>query len=133
VADMADESFPTTMLNVSIQRVGRTLGGASMIRYSFMVTCVYARQFGTGMNSPAMKVVRSVDNQKQRWPQTVRPHHPKTGTRKQNTSNTYGRLSRVDPTFDQLLAKYMKKKVVTHDWPINEQSQKCDLGKAKVE
>src|SRR5688572_2386155 len=36
---------------------------------------------------------------------------------KQNTTKTSGRLSRVGPTFDQLLAKYMKK-VVADNRPI---------------
>jgi hypothetical protein len=54
-----------------------------------------------------MKVRRFADNQKQ------------------NTSKMSGRLSRVGPTFDQLLAKYMKKKkVVLHDRPIKQSKSK---------
>jgi hypothetical protein len=45
---------------------------------------------------------------------------PKIGTRKQNTTKMSGWLSRVDPTFDELLAKYMKKKVVPRDRPIKQ-------------
>jgi hypothetical protein len=52
------------------------------------------------------------------------PHCHKTGTNKQNTSKMSDRLSRVDATFDQLLAKYMKKKVVPHDQPIKQTNSK---------
>jgi hypothetical protein len=58
----------------------------------------------------------SADGQKQQ-PQTIEPQRSKTSVRKQNTAKTSRRLSRVGPTFDQLLAKYMKK-VVPHNWPI---------------
>jgi hypothetical protein len=64
-----------------------------------------------------MKAGRPADDQKQQQPQTVGPQRSKTSIRKQNTSKTYGRLSRVTTTFDKLLAKYMKK-VVPHNWPI---------------
>ena len=73
---------------------------------------------GTKAEQFAMKVGWSADNQKQQRPEIVRPQRPKIGTRKQNTYNASGRLSRVDSTFDQLLAKYIKKKVITHDQPI---------------
>jgi hypothetical protein len=53
-------------------------------------------------------------------PETVRPQRPKTGTRKQITSMMSGRLRRVGPTFDQLLARYMKKKDVAHNCPIKQ-------------
>jgi hypothetical protein len=76
-----------------------------------------AGQFGTGTESPTMKARQSADNQKQQWPQTLRPQCPKTGTRKQNSSKTSGRLSRVGPAFDQLLAKHMKK-AIPHDRPL---------------
>jgi hypothetical protein len=71
-----------------------------------------------------MKARWSVDDQKQQKPQTIRPQHSKIGTRKQNTSKMSGRLSRVGPTFDQLLAKYMKKKVVQHNRPIKQTKSK---------
>jgi hypothetical protein len=88
--------------------------------------CTKARQFETCADSLAMKIGRSIDDQKQHRSQTVRPQCPKIGTRKQNTSKTYGRLRRGGPTFDQLLAKYMNKKAVSHNRPIK-QSQKYDL------
>jgi hypothetical protein len=59
---------------------------------------------------------RSAEGQKQQ-PQTIGPQRSKTSVRKQNTAKTSGRLSRVGPPFDQLLAKYMKK-VVPHNRPI---------------
>jgi hypothetical protein len=89
-----------------------------------------AGQSGTGVDNSAMKVGRSADDHKQQRLQTVRPQRPKTGTRKQNTSKTSGRLHRVGPTFDQLLAKYMKK-AIPHNRPINKQSQKGDMLESK--
>jgi hypothetical protein len=65
-----------------------------------------------------MKVGRSADNRKQQRPEIVRPQRPKIGTRKQNTFKTSSQFSKVDPTFDQLLTKYIKKKLVPHDQPI---------------
>jgi hypothetical protein len=79
---------------------------------------------GTGVDSPAIKAERSADDQKQQRPHTVRPQRHKTGTRKQNTFETSGRLSRIGPTFDQLLAKYMKKKAVPHDRSIKQTKSK---------
>jgi hypothetical protein len=61
-------------------------------------------QSETGADSLAMKAEQSSDDQKKQ-PQTVGPQHFKTSIGKQNTSKTSGRLSRVGPTFDQLLAK----------------------------
>jgi hypothetical protein len=63
-----------------------------------------------------MTVGRSVEGQKQQ-PHIIGPQRSKTSVRKQNTAKTSRRLSRVGPTFDQLLAKYMKK-VVAHNRPI---------------
>jgi hypothetical protein len=60
------------------------------------------------------------------------PQRSKIGTRKQNTSKTSERLSRVDPTFDQLLAKYMKKKVVPHNRTIKNEVKKVICAKAKA-
>jgi molecular chaperone DnaK (HSP70) len=70
-----------------------------------------------------MKVGRSTNDQKQQQPQTVRPQHSKTSIRKQNTSKASGRLSRVGATFDQLLAKYMKK-AIPHNRPIKQTKSK---------
>jgi hypothetical protein len=54
----------------------------------------------------------------------MRPQCPKIGIRKQNTFRTSGYLSRVDPTCDQRLAKYMKKKTIPHDRPIKRTKSK---------
>jgi hypothetical protein len=70
-----------------------------------------------------MKVGRSANAQKQQQPQTIGKQHSKISIRKQNTSKTSGRLSKVGPTFDQLPAKYMKK-VVPHNWPIKQTKSK---------
>jgi hypothetical protein len=81
-------------------------------------------QPGTSVDSLAIKVRRSTNDQKQQQPQTVRPQCSKTGTRKQNTSKMSDRLSRIDPTFDQPLAKYMKKKAIAHNRPIKHTKSK---------
>jgi hypothetical protein len=81
-----------------------------------------AEQSKTRADGPTIMVGRSVDSQKQQ-PQTIGPQCSKTSVRKQNTTKTSGRLSRVDPTFGQLLAKYMKK-VVPHNRPIKQTKSK---------
>jgi hypothetical protein len=82
-----------------------------------------AGQSETLVDSTSMKAKRSTNDQKQQQPQTVGPQRSKTSIRKQNTSKTSRGLSRVGPTFDQLLAKYMKK-VVPHNWPIKQTKSK---------
>jgi hypothetical protein len=77
-----------------------------------------AEQSETGADGPAIMVGRSTDSQKQQ-PQTTGPQGSKTSVRKQNTTKTFGRLSRVGPTFGQLLAKYTKK-AVPHNRPIKQ-------------
>jgi hypothetical protein len=67
-------------------------------------------------------VGRSVDGQKQQ-PQTIEPQRSKTSVRKQYTTRTSRRLSRVGPAFDKLLAKYMKK-VVPHNRPVKQTKSK---------
>jgi hypothetical protein len=79
-------------------------------------------QSETGADSPAMMAGRSADGQKQQT-QTIEPQRSNTSVRKQSTTKTSGRLSRVGPTFGQLLAKYMKK-VVPHNRPIKQTKSK---------
>jgi hypothetical protein len=71
-----------------------------------------------------MKVGWSTDDQKQQQPQIIGPQRSKTYIRKENTSKMSGRLSRVGPTFDQLIARYMKKKVVPHNQIIKQTKSK---------
>jgi hypothetical protein len=56
----------------------------------------------------------------------LRPAHVVTTdpTFEQNTFKTSSQFSRTDPTFDQLLTKYIKKKVVPHDQPIKRTKSK---------
>jgi hypothetical protein len=70
-----------------------------------------------GVESPAMKVRQSTNDQKQQQPQVVEPQRSKISIRKQNISKMSGRLSRVGPTFDEPLANYMKKSI-PHNRPI---------------
>jgi hypothetical protein len=81
-----------------------------------------AEQSETRADSLAIMVGRSADSQKQQ-PQTTGPQGSKTSVRKQNTTKTSGRLSRVGPTFGQLFAKYTKK-VVPHNRPIKQTKSK---------
>jgi hypothetical protein len=62
-----------------------------------------AKQSETVADGPAIMVGQSADSQKQQ-PQTTGPQGSKTSVRKQNTIKMSGRLSRVGPTFGQLLA-----------------------------
>jgi hypothetical protein len=91
-----------------------------------------AEQSGIDTNSLAMKLGRSTDNQKQHRFQNVRQQRPKIGIRKQDNSNMSGQLNGVGPTFDQLLAKYMKR-VIPHDRSVKNQSRKGDLSIEEVE
>jgi hypothetical protein len=85
-----------------------------------------------GVDSPDMKVERSTGNYKKQRPHTVRPQRSKIGTRKQNTSKMSDRLSRVDLTFGQLLAKYMKK-VIPHNRPIKNKAKNVICVKEKAD
>jgi hypothetical protein len=81
-----------------------------------------AEQSKTRADGPAIMVGRSADSQKQQS-QTTGPQGSKTSVRKQNTTKTSGLLSRVGPTFGQLLAKYMNK-AVPHNRPIKQTKSK---------
>jgi hypothetical protein len=58
-----------------------------------------AGQFEIDVDSMAMKVGQSANGQKQQQPQTVGSQRSETNIRKQNTSKTSARLSRVGPNF----------------------------------
>jgi hypothetical protein len=66
--------------------------GGSTVGHPITVTChvtpdgpgTKAGQSRKGADSPAMKVGRSADNQKQQQPQTVGPQRSKANIRKQN-------------------------------------------------
>jgi hypothetical protein len=122
---MADESFLIIALSLCPHPKGRMdARGASTIGHPITVTCLHTPdgpgtkvgQSKTDMDSPAMMAGWSAEGQKQQ-PQTIGPQRSKTSVRKQNTAKMSGRLSRAGPTFDQLLAKYMKE-VVPHNQPI---------------
>jgi hypothetical protein len=81
--------------------------GASTIRHPIIALVLRTSDFPgtkaghseTGADSPAIKVGRSANDLKQQQPQTVGSQRSKTSIRKQNTSKTSGRLSRVGHTF----------------------------------
>jgi hypothetical protein len=52
-----------------------------------------------------------------RWPEASVSTQSKEGDQRQSTCNAHGRLVKVVPTLDQLLSKYINKKVVLRDWP----------------
>jgi hypothetical protein len=78
---------------------------------------------------------RFSNTQEPRRPRTFKPRRPEIGTWKTNTVKAAGRLVRSGPTFNQLLSKYVKKKVVPSDQPakrprspIQEQQQVRPIG-----
>jgi hypothetical protein len=77
----------------------------------------------------------SGDTQNPQRPRTFKPRQPERGTWKTNIFKAAGRLVKSSPTFDQLLSKYMKKKVGPSDRPakrprspIHEQRQVRPIG-----
>jgi hypothetical protein len=78
---------------------------------------------------------RSGYTQDPQQPHTFKPRRPEIGTWKTNTFKAAGRLVKSDPTFDQLLSKYVKKKAGPSDRPtkrpsspIHEQRQVRPIG-----
>jgi hypothetical protein len=60
---------------------------------------------------------RSGYTQDPQQPHAFKPRRPEIGTWKTNTFKAAGRLVKSGPTFDQLLSKYVKKKVGPSDRP----------------
>jgi hypothetical protein len=78
---------------------------------------------------------RSGHAQDSQRPRTFKPQRPEIGTWKTNTFKAAGRLVKSGPNFDQLLSKYVKKKVGPSDRPakrprspIHEQRQVRPIG-----
>jgi hypothetical protein len=68
-------------------------------------------------DSPGHSSRRS-SNAKESWrPRTFKPRQPEIGTWKINMFEAAGGLVKSSPTFDQLLSKYVKKKVGLSDRP----------------
>jgi hypothetical protein len=63
------------------------------------------------MDGPKTSGRRSGYTQDPQQPRTFKPRRPEIGTWKTNTFKAAGRLVKSGPTFDQLLSKYVKKKV----------------------
>jgi hypothetical protein len=90
---------------------------------------------GTTSDGPDNSSGRSGPTQDSQRPYTFKPRRPEIGTWKTNTFKAAGRLVKTGPTFDQLLSKYVKKKVVPSDRPakrprspIHEQRQVRPIG-----
>jgi hypothetical protein len=66
---------------------------------------------GTTPDSPENSSGWSGHTQDSQRPRTFKPRRPDIGTWKTNTFKAAGRLVKTGPTFDQLLSKYVKKKV----------------------
>jgi hypothetical protein len=86
-------------------------------------------------DDPERSSGRSDNAKEPRRPCTFKPRQPKIGMWKTNTFNAAGRLVKPDPTFDQLLSNYVKKKVDPSDRParrprspIHEQRQERPIG-----
>jgi hypothetical protein len=75
------------------------------------------RRSRTPPDSPDRSGRRSGHTQEQRRPRTIKPRRPEIGTWRTNASKALGRLVKAGPTFDQLLSKYVKKKVDPSNQP----------------
>jgi hypothetical protein len=73
---------------------------------------------GTPPDGPENSSGRSGRAQDSQRPRTFKPRRPEIGTWKTNTFKAAGRLVKAGPTFDQLLSKYVKKKVGPSDRPV---------------
>jgi hypothetical protein len=89
----------------------------------------------TSPDGPECSSGRSDNAKKPRRPRTSKPRQPEIGTWKTNTFKAAGQLVKPDPTFDQLLSKYVKKKADPSDrparqprLPIHEQRQERPIG-----
>jgi hypothetical protein len=71
----------------------------------------------TSPDGPERSSGRSGNTEERRRPRTFKPRRPKIGTWKTNTFKAAGQLVKSSPTFDQLLSKYVKKKVGPSDRP----------------
>jgi hypothetical protein len=90
---------------------------------------------GTTPDDPKNSSGRSGPTQDSQRPRTFKPRRPEIGTWKTNTFKAAGRLVKTGLTFDQLLSKYMKKKVDPRDRPakrprspVHEQRQVRPIG-----
>jgi hypothetical protein len=93
------------------------------------------RRSGTVSDGLENSSGRSGYTQDPQRPRTFKPRRPEIGTWKTNTFKAAGRLVKFGPTFDQLLSKYVKKKVGPCDRPakrprspIREQYQVRPIG-----
>jgi hypothetical protein len=69
-------------------------------------------------DSPEHSSGRSGNAEEPRRPHTFKPRRPKIGTWKTNTFKAAGQLVKSSPTFNQLLSKYVKKKVGPSGRPL---------------
>jgi hypothetical protein len=93
------------------------------------------RQSGTTPDDPENSSGQYGHTQDPQRPHTFKPRRPEIGTWKTNTFKAAGWLVKSDPTFDQLLSKYVKKKADHSDRPakrprspIREQYQVRPIG-----
>jgi hypothetical protein len=89
----------------------------------------------TSPDGPERSSGRSDNAKEPRRPRTFKSRQPEIGTWKTNTFKAVGRLVKPDPTFNQLLSKYVKKKAGPSDRParrprspIHEQRQERSIG-----
>jgi hypothetical protein len=89
----------------------------------------------TSPDGPERSSGRTDNAKEPRQPCTFKPRQPKIDTWKTNTFKAASRLVKPDPTFNQLLSKYVKKKAGPSDRParrprspIHEQRHKRPIG-----
>jgi hypothetical protein len=87
-----------------------------MLRISDSLTHRHRRS-GTTPDGPENSSGRSGYTQDPQRPRTFKPRRPEIGTWKTNMFKAAGQLIKSGPTFDQLLSKYVKKKVSPSDRP----------------
>jgi hypothetical protein len=75
------------------------------------------RRSGTTLEGPDNSSGQSGNTQDPQRPRTFKPRRSDIDTWKTNTFKVAGRLVKSGPTFDQLLSKYVKKKVGPSDRP----------------
>jgi type V secretory pathway adhesin AidA len=137
VAEKTPDGGETLKVTITASSAGgqaQTKGQEPVLRISDGPTH-RRRRSGTTSDGPENSSGRSGHTQDPQRPRTFKPRRPEIGTWKTNTFKAAGRLVKSDPTFNQLLSKYVKKKADPSDRPakrprspIREQYQVRPIG-----
>jgi hypothetical protein len=121
VAEKTPDGGETLKVTITTSGIGgqaQTWGQARepMLRITNSLTSRRGRSEASP-NGPKNSSRQSGYTQDPQRPRTFKPRRPEIGTWKTNTFKAAGWLVKSGPTFDQLLSKYVKKKVGPSDWP----------------